>query len=429
MTLRRKLFILFGSLVAMTFLAAGITTWAVINWKTTENDLQRHYERSLKLQNVRALTFQAVLEVPEGLTGNDPDARQDFEETIAPAADSLKTWAQLVDTPEEREEVEQVQSAFDALVADSHLAFDHIEAGSFAEADRLFDEQIEEASSESFQAVTDQAEATDAERREVIHDATKQTRHTAEVMLIITAISAFGIALLLAAYLISDVFTPLRDVRRALAQVRKGDRSVRLNEERHDEFGQVNQEFNRLVNTLAEAEDSTASPLVHPGRSAPALTVERAHVRPLVYEVVSRLHSELAERSADLDVTFDTSASHVPVDYLPVQQALSALIVDTMERAGGTGTHLGLRISDTGVDNDPRLVIEVGGTRPADTAASTVPASPSSPLDDGQVATEPRTRSLALVRAVAQQHGGALVLEDFGAQGTYARMELSLITR
>ncbi|RBP63585.1 Tar-like ligand binding protein [Brevibacterium sanguinis] len=453
MTLRRKLFVLFGSLVAMTFLAAGITTWAVINWKTTENDLQRHYERSLKLQSVRALTFQAVLEVPEGLTGNDPDARQDFEETIAPASDALRTWTELVDTAEERQEVETVQKAFDTLVADCHRAFDRIEAGDFAEAERLFDEQIEEASAESFQSVTANAEVTDADRREAIHSDTARTRHTAEVMLIITAISAFCIALLLGAYLVSDVFTPLRDVRRGLAHARRGDRSVRLNEDRHDEFGEVNREFNRFMGVLAEAIPPTASTagiaLESPGRGAagsplpdsPAAAVgtaavgvapagraaplERAPLRPFVYEVVSRVHSELADQSADLDIAFATSVSHVPVDYLPVQQALSTLIVDTVGR-GGRGSRVGLRISDAGAGADRMLAIEVGATRPADADSSAASAPPQPADADDEPEATSRSGNLALTRAVAEQHGGSLVLEDFGDGGSYARLELAL---
>ena len=257
MNLRRKLVVTFGALGFMTLLVAAVTAWAMVQWGSTEAKLQEHYERSLLLQNVRAQTFQATLEVAEGLSGDDPDARQDFDEVIVPAQGDFKRWADLADTEGERQELVQVRAAFNAVVRSSYEAFDLLDAGREAEAQRVFDEQLEDNYVETFQAVIQQAEQSDQERRETIRQATEGDRQTVEIMLAIAAFGALALVLLLAAYLVSDLFVPLTDVRNALRRVQHGDRRTRLTEDRSDEIGDLNREFNRMVEAVSARERET----------------------------------------------------------------------------------------------------------------------------------------------------------------------------
>lgn len=250
MSLRRKLVVTFGGLGFMTLLVALVTAWAMVQWSSTEAELREHYQRSLLLENVRAQTSQAMLEVPEGLTGNDPDARQDFQETLEPAEEDFGRWSDLADTDDEREEVEGVRAAYDEAVSGARRAFDLIEDDSIEEAEALFDE-LEDSEIEEFQAVAGEAAVADQERRSEIRNGTEGTRRTAQIMLAVASFGALSLVMLLAAYLASDLFSPLKDVKQAIASVRRGDRRVRLTEDRSDEVGDINREFNQMVEAIS----------------------------------------------------------------------------------------------------------------------------------------------------------------------------------
>lgn len=73
----------------------------------------------------------------------------------------------------------------------------------------------------------------------------------------VLAIAAFGtisLILLLAAYLASDLFAPLREVEQALDDVARGDLKRRLEEERADELGAISKAFNRMIEAMGERE-------------------------------------------------------------------------------------------------------------------------------------------------------------------------------
>ncbi|AHY47871.1 Histidine kinase-, DNA gyrase B-, and HSP90-like ATPase [Rubrobacter radiotolerans] len=253
MSLRKKLFATFAGLALMTLLVSGVTVWAMVQWNRTEEELQDHYQRSLILEDVRAQTLQAFLEVSEGLTGNDADAREDFEEALVPAERNFQRWMGLADTEGELREVETVRAAYDDAVAGSERAFDLIEDDRLDEAESLFDE-LEDTVYEEFQVVTREAAEADRLRREEIRTSVEDTRRTAQILLAVSSFGAISLVLLLAAFLASDLFTPLRELRNGLGSVRRGDRDIRLPEDRSDEIGELNEEFNRLVGALAVRE-------------------------------------------------------------------------------------------------------------------------------------------------------------------------------
>ncbi len=250
MSLRRKLAVTFGGLGFMTLLVALVTLWAMVQWGSTEAELREHYQRSLILQDVRAQTLQAVLEVPEGLTGDDPDSARDFQADIEPAEEDFRNWSRLADTEDERQEVERVRAVYEALVEEARQAIDFIEQERFDDAQAIFD-TLEDEELEEFQAVSREAAESDQARRQVIRDSTESARRTAQIMLAIASFGALSLVMLLAAYLASDLFSPLKDVKRAIRGVRQGNRNSRLTEERSDEIGDINREFNLMVEAIA----------------------------------------------------------------------------------------------------------------------------------------------------------------------------------
>lgn len=252
MNLQKKLLTTFSGLALLALATAGVTVWAIAQWQNSEQRLQGHYQRSLLLQRVQATTFRAFKELPDAIIGNDSDARQEFEALLKPAEADFKQWAELADTEAERKQVQQVRNAYGVLIQDARAFFTLVAGGRRDRAFVLLEERLEGKDFVRFEEVTAQAVASDRQNRQIITQQTQKTRQTAQMVLAIAAFGIISLILLLAAYLASDLFAPLREVEEALDDVAKGDLKRRLNEERADELGAISQAFNRMVEVIEE---------------------------------------------------------------------------------------------------------------------------------------------------------------------------------
>jgi signal transduction histidine kinase len=263
MSLRRKLLTAYGALALLALVVAGTGLYALVQWDRTAEELEGHYQRSLALQRVRAQAFGAFREVSDAL-GGDPAARDQFEAKIGPVGEDFARWSDLADTAEERDQVTQVRAAYDALVADARRVFDLVAQGRSAEALAVAEGQLEAVDLADFEARSDAAVASDRAARAVIRDEVRQTRGTAQLVLALAAFGAVSLSLLIAAYLASDLFAPLREVGAALDAAAHGDHERRLDEARHDEIGAIHLGFNRLLDAVARRERATALALTGP---------------------------------------------------------------------------------------------------------------------------------------------------------------------
>lgn len=190
--------------------------------------------------------------VPDAIISSDPDARQEFEQSLKPATEDFKRWAELVDTSSERKQVQQVRNTYNNLVNDARAAFDLAAAGRREQAFSLLEVQLEGKDFIRFEKLTQQAVASDLKNRQIIRQQTQSTRQTAQLVLAIAAFGIISLILLLAAYLASDLFAPLREVEQALDDVARGDLKRHLDEERNDELGAISKAFNRMVEAIGE---------------------------------------------------------------------------------------------------------------------------------------------------------------------------------
>lgn len=290
MSLRHKLLTIFGALALISLVTAGVTFWTITQWRATNRELEGHYQRSLLLQRVRAATFRAFKEVPDAVTGDDQDSRQEFAEYIRPAEEDFAKWSELANTDEERQEVRQLREKFDVLVRNAGRAFDLVEAGRMREAFVFMEGQLEDNNFAPFQEATEQAVASDQRKREVISARVQGTRRSALIVLSIAAFGALSLILLLAAYLASDLFKPLREVEAALTDTARGDVGRRLDEERSDEIGAINKAFNRLVEAVVFRERTTGrQTLVADGSLENASLGDATIPRVTAHTLVARL--------------------------------------------------------------------------------------------------------------------------------------------
>lgn len=308
MKLRRKLLTVFSGFGLLALATAGVTVWATLKWKDSNNKLEAHYQRSLLLQRVRATTFRSFKEVSDAVTGDDKDARQEFEELIEPVDKDFQRWAVLAENDErdngeqkdddenEKQQVEQIRAAYEQLVANARKVFDLVEAGRREEAFALLDGRLEDEDLLTFQNLTEKAVASDQKYRQVVQQQTQNTRQTAQLVLAIASFGTLSLLLLLTAYLASDLFSPLREVEQALDDLARGDLQRRLDEERDDELGAVNRAFNSMASAIAQRQQvmQTVPASSMDGASSDGSTLQNIPSRLMLHQLVSQLRSLLA---------------------------------------------------------------------------------------------------------------------------------------
>jgi two-component system, OmpR family, sensor kinase len=304
MSLRRKLLTTFGALALVSLVIAGVTVWAILRWQSSNERLQDHYTRSLLLQRVRATVFRAFKELPDAVTGGDNDARIEFDAFTPSIEDDFQSWAELADTDEERQQVQQVRAAYDQLVQDARTTFDLVDAGRTDEAFAFLEGQLEDNDFQRFQDLTEQAVESDQQNRQIIRDQVANTQRTAQIVLAVAAFGTLSLVLLLAAYLASDLFAPLRDLQRALDDAARGDFQRRLPTERADEFGAVNQSFNRMVQALEQRAQAVGMTSIVTDGAAQQTGWRNMPSRVMLHTLVGQLRTQITqlnERAATPD--------------------------------------------------------------------------------------------------------------------------------
>jgi len=250
MKLRQKLLTTFSGLAVLALLNAGVTGWAIAQWQISNKNLEAHYQHSLRLKNLQGNVYRALKEVPDAIALADEEASIEFEHLLEPVEKQFKNWAKLAQSDREREQVKQFRQAYQIFVTDVRSIFNLLEAGKRSEALNLMEYQLEDRSLVKFEKLMDEAVNFDEKSRSQILAQVKDTRETARLVLTIAAFGTISLTLLLAAYLTSDLFSPLLEIQKALQNVAKGDRQSRLDEERADELGAIDLAFNRAIESI-----------------------------------------------------------------------------------------------------------------------------------------------------------------------------------
>ena len=451
--LRRKLFRVFVALGLLGLLLVGVTGYTIVQWRQTEETLSRHYVRSLRLQEVRALAFEAFTQVPAAVRG-EQGARDEYESRLEPLGRAFDEWAALVEDDGERAQVAAVRDAAGQLDAGADRVLGLVEAGRPAAADAALDE-VEATAVQPFQDLTAAAVESDRDKRRALRADADAARGTATLTLAGAGAGVVSMLLLVGAYLTGGVFTPVRRLRDALRALNRGEAAPRLPEDGDDEIAEVNREYNALAGraTRRRAPVAAGAPVedaslvlrrmvaglreetVH-GAAAPALlarvdalaaTLDRlgslaapvdlqlAPVEPaaLLHDVLDRFADEVVRRSVSTGVEVDPDAGLLLADRARLREAVGELVrnaLDALPARGGS-----LRVRAVPAPGEDAVAVEVeddgGGLAEVDLAW----------LYDGS--TPPSSRrgtGLRLATSVVEQHGGRLQLHTVPGGGTTA---------
>ncbi|MEJ7863310.1 MAG: HAMP domain-containing protein, partial [Pyrinomonadaceae bacterium] len=307
MNLRRKLLTVFGALALLSLVTAAVTLWTISGWTKTSKATENHYQRSLLLQQIRALTFRAFKEVPDAVTGDDPDSDVEFEEYIQPAKEDFETWAKLAEDEAELQQVRQIRQSFDVLEATAKETFALVKQNRFKEAFDLMEGKLEDNDFENFNRLTAEAAETDRAKREEIRQSNDNIRRTARIVLGVVAFGTISLVLLLAAYLASDLFKPLEELRKALKRTAEGDYNQELHDTREDEFGAVNRAFNQMVKTIARREKLSGDGDDKESKNSEIeeLGFNTFTSKMTIHKLVAQMRLRISELNTKLDQTAD----------------------------------------------------------------------------------------------------------------------------
>lgn len=257
MTLRNKLTLLLVALLVFGLGLTGVTWWALRQWHRGERELHEHYLRSVLLQDLRAMTFRAFIELPEAISGADPDAEEEFESLLQPSLQDFAEWEQLALTAAERSDLLAVRTAWERLVADARVFFDLVEQGRAREAAELLENRLEYEGFARFEQVSSAAVAADEAYRRELQSRIQRSREVAQAAQAAATVAAVFLVAVLAYQLFAAFFPALRRVESALNALGKGNLDHRLPEDQRrgvegrDEIAALVQAFNRTVSALS----------------------------------------------------------------------------------------------------------------------------------------------------------------------------------
>lgn len=471
--LRRKLFRVFVALGLLGLLLVGVTGYTIVQWRETEETLSRHYVRSLRLQEVRALAFEAFTQVPAAVRG-EQGARTEYETRLEPLGRAFDEWAALVEDDGERAQVTAVRDAAEQLDAGADRVLDLVEGGQQAAADAALDE-VESTAVQPFQDLTAAAVESDRDKRRALRADADAARSTATLTLAVAGAGVVSLLLLVGAYLTGGVFTPVRRLRDALRALNRGETAPRLPEVGDDEIAEVNREYNALVERSARRRppataatgaagattaagagtpledaslvlrrmvaglredtaalttgaagpraatallarvDAVEATLDQLGSLAYPVDLQLAPVEPaaLLHDVLERFGDEVVRRSVSTGVEIDPDAGPLLVDRARLREAVGELVRNALDALPARGGRLRLRAVPA--PDEDAVAVEVeddgGGLAESDVAW----------LYDGSTPPVSRRGSgLRLATSVVEQHGGRLQLRTVPGGGTTA---------
>lgn len=465
--LRRKLFRVFVALGLLGLLLVGVTGYTIVQWRETEETLSRHYVRSLRLQEVRALAFEAFTQVPAAVRG-EQGARTEYETRLEPLGRAFDEWAALVEDDGERAQVTAVRDAAEQLDAGADRVLDLVEGGQQAAADAALDE-VEPTAVQPFQDLTAAAVESDRDKRRALRADADAARSTATLTLAVAGAGVVSLLLLVGAYLTGGVFTPVRRLRDALRALNRGETAPRLPEDGDDEIAEVNREYNALVERSARRRppataatgvagagtplqdaslvlrrmvaglredtaalttgaagpgaatallarvDAVEATLDQLGSLAYPVDLQLAPVEPaaLLHDVLERFGDEVVRRSVSTGVEVDPDAGPLLIDRARLREAVGELVRNALDALPARGGRLRLRAVPA--PDEDAVAVEVeddgGGLAESDVAW----------LYDGSTPPVSRRGSgLRLATSVVEQHGGRLQLRTVPGGGTTA---------
>lgn len=444
MTLRRKLLTLFGGLALLSLLIAGTTFWSTHTQQEVHRELEGQLMRSLLLERIQSTGLLVLRGQFAAVITQMPGARDRFEELDRRVQSDLDAWAALADDSTEEEHLTTIRSVYEELLVGVREILDDLDAGEIESATDQMIAFQNRAEANRFRDATRRAADTLEGDRAQLRERVERTRDTIQTLLLVAAIVILSIVFLFAAYLASELFRPLRELREALDRVAQGDFDARVDDGRDDELGEIGRAFNRMVETVALVERSDD---VDSGARVTTRTALQRHVRRLVDAIAEgddakeRVETLARALGSYAEIALPTELDLRRVRWGPwLHETLGALREQLDAMLGGVRVELAHPEALVEVDSGKlRAVLRTLIWRSLDAEANASPTLDlragargshvwlELELDDAPAAPS-EDEVLALIRDVVAAHEGRIEVDAEPGSAFRVRIELPLVT-
>ncbi len=401
MTLRRKLLSVFSALALMSFLSGGLTIWSTVKQHTLLAGLEEKYLQSVILSRVRVASGtlfrrHAMAVLVEAQRGSDH-----FDELDEKIRKDLEALGDHVSRPEDIDMAEKVTGSYASVVQALATAL-----ASATSDENMPASEIVRPAHEGYQELSALLELhfeRNREERRVLRARLKRLRET---VLFAVGISGFGtlcLVLLLAVYVGSDIFRPLRRLETAMRSVSEGDLDVKLEVGRDDELGRLIDAFHHMTDALSERIRSGGGTVHSHPSTEPTLTESDA--RRIVYDTVAANQHILAERAVGITVEVASDLPNLCIEEGRLREVTSLLLREALATCS-VGGRLWLQLTREGGLGE-RARVEVAHENPNGPLREEALAK-----EDTRLASEDRAARLDRIRELAETARGTFEVED-----------------
>ncbi len=387
----------------MSFLSGGLTIWSTVKQHTLLAGLEEKYLQSVILSRVRVASGTLFRRQAMAVLVEAPRGSEHFDELDQKIRKDLNALSGHVSRPEDVAMAQQVARSYQSVVEALETAL----ATATSDANAPVSEIVRPAHEgyQELRALLELHFERNRGERRVLRDRLKRLR---EAVLFAVGISAFGtlcLVLLLAVYVGSDIFRPLRRLEAAMGSVAEGDLSVRLEVGRDDELGRLTDAFHAMTDVLRERLQVGGNDLPMP--RGPSPTLAEVDVRRVMYETVSANQHAFAEGAVSMTVEVGPNLPNLCVEEGHLREVISLILKEALA-ACHIGARIWLRLTHEDGPSGHAL-LEVAYENPSSDTVGVL-ASQAGAEGASQVSSKPLERASDL----AQAAGGRLSVDDIG---------------
>lgn len=253
MRISRKIEIAFGLALAWLLLIAGQAIWVVQRERSAVEAFHRNSSKLLLLEDLKSLIYRQIKEVPDYLTGRDPDAKEEYAALSLAITGRFNEWTALVTMPDEARRFDELRAAYERLATVANDIFMAPDGRNSRKALDLMEVELEQIALPALDWAIENLQH--AFYQSSIQSALAETRSLERMMrwlVPFTLLTAVGVGVAIYLWLSRGLVRPLKALVEAAREVGSGNLGYRVRVTSRDEIGEVASAFLDMTDRLKQ---------------------------------------------------------------------------------------------------------------------------------------------------------------------------------
>ncbi len=316
-----------------------------IHTKSALGELRQAFSDVLLLDDLKVLIYRQAKEIPDYLTGHDPDAKEEFRSYAAQIAMRFHESDRLAGTPVQARYLGDLRRAYAAHARLADRIFRAYDSKQYRRALGLMEHDVENIALPALdQAVASLHRALYASSFERVMAQAQSFERTAQMVSLLAVLTTFGAGLLIFLWLSRGLVRPINALVEATREVGQGNLDIQGLPVSRDEIGELASAFSGMVQRIkhfqtqiVETEQmasigATAVAVAHGLRNPLASVRALAQVALVEHESFPAVNESLHEIIAEVD-RLNARISHLLTFAVPARlHPVSADLNDVIER-------------------------------------------------------------------------------------------------